>query len=307
MPGIPVSIVAHIRANRVSGSRPTRRTSDEMAALRLQIYQTLSEIQPASVRQTFYALTVRGIIPKTEAAYKRVVVRLLTRMRLAGEIPYGWLTDSSRWMRKPRTYSSLSDMLERTSEFYRRALWDSALANVEIWLEKEALSGVLYDVTSVYDVPLMVTRGYPSLTYLYEAAEALRQQSKPAYLYYFGDFDPSGVDISRHVEERLRQFASDAEINFVRVAVNQDQIASMRLPTRPTKKTDARAKNFAAESVEVDAIDPNTLRSMVQAAIMRHIDAEEIARLEVIEKAERQTLSGLAAAMRRTVKEKSPV
>jgi hypothetical protein len=144
-----------------------------MEALRQQIYHTLSEIQPASVRQAFYALTVRGVVPKTEAAYKHVVVRMLTRMRLSGHIPYGWITDNTRWMRKPRTYSSLPDMLERTSEFYRRALWDSSPVYVEIWLEKEALSGVLYDVTEVYDVPLMVTRGYPSLTYLYEAAEVL--------------------------------------------------------------------------------------------------------------------------------------
>jgi hypothetical protein len=269
-----------------------------MVALREQIYRTLAEIRPASVRQAFYALTVRGVIPKTEAAYKQIVVRLLTRMRLSKEIPFGWLTDSTRWMRKPRTYSSISDMLEHTRDFYRRALWDSSPVYVEIWLEKEALSGVLYDVTGVYDVPLMVTRGYPSVTYLYDAAEVLGAQLKPAYLYYFGDYDPSGVDISRNVEDRLRQFAGDAEIHFVRVAVNEDQISSLRLPTRPTKKTDTRSKNFRGESVEVDAIDPPTLRAMVKEVIMRHIDRDEVARLEVIEKEERETLSALAAAMR---------
>jgi hypothetical protein len=220
---------------------------------------------------------------------------MLTRMRLSGEIPYGWITDNTRWMRKPRTYSSISDMLKRTSEFYRRALWDSSLVYVEIWLEKEALSGVLYDVTDVYDVPLMVTRGYPSLTYLYESAGVLNRLVKPAYLYYFGDYDPSGVDISRNVEERLRQFAGEAEIHFIRVAVNQDQIVSMGLPTRPTKRTDSRSKKFAGESVEVDAIDPNTLRSMVKEVIMRHVDCEEIERMDIIEKAERETLAGLAA------------
>jgi hypothetical protein len=237
-------------------------------------------------------------VSKTEAAYKRIVVRLLTRMRLTGEIPYGWITDNTRWMRKPRTYSSIPDMLERTAEFYRRALWDSAPVYVEIWLEKEALSGVLYDVTEVYDVPLMVTRGYPSLTYLYEASVILNGMAKPVYLYYFGDYDPSGVDISRHIEERLRSFAPNAEIHFIRVAVNQDQIAEMNLPTRPTKPTDSRSKKFADESVEVDAIDPHILRAMVQEVIRRHVDPDELSRLESIEAAERATLAQMAAIIR---------
>ena len=152
------------------------------------------------------------IIAKTEAEYKTTVVRLLKNMRFAGELPFGWIADNTRWMRKPRTYSSAEQALLRTAETYRRALWDSQPVYVEIWLEKDALAGVLYEATQTWDVPLMVTRGYSSVTFLYEAGQTIAAQRKPAYLYYFGDFDPSGLDIARAVESKLRKFAPGAEI-----------------------------------------------------------------------------------------------
>jgi hypothetical protein len=129
---------------------------------------------------------------------------------------------------------------------------------VEVWLEKDALAGVLYEETDRWDVPLMVTRGYASLSYLYHAAMRITESRKPAHLYYFGDFDPSGVDITRAVEEGIRELGPDADIEFERVAVTEDQIQSMRLPTRPTKGSDSRRKNFKGDSVEVDAIHPIT-------------------------------------------------
>src|SRR5690606_16207709 len=141
-----------------------------------------------------------------------------------------------------------------------------------------------------WDVPLMVTRGYPSLSYLYSAAETIADAEKPAYLYYFGDHDPSGVDIPRKVEEDLRTFAPDAEIHFERVAVTRRQIDTLGLPTRPTKKTDSRSKSFEGESVEVDAIPPATLRTMVSECIEQHIDHDRLAAVKRIEALERDTL-----------------
>src|SRR6202023_1926847 len=115
-------------------------------------------------------------------------------------------------MRKPRTYASLRGMLELTKETYRRAVWSNQDAYVEVWLEKDALAGVLYKETAPWDVPLMVTRGYPSVSYLHEAAEIIADQGKPTFIYYFGDHDPSGHDITRVTEAGLREFAPDADI-----------------------------------------------------------------------------------------------
>src|SRR5262249_52347829 len=196
-------------------------------------------------------------------------------------------------MRKPTTYSSLESALRRTAEAYRRSVWDRMPVYVEVWLEKDALAGVLYDVTAGYDVPLMVTRGYPSISYLYEAAMMMHRigMEKEIFIYYFGDRDPSGVDIPRNVEARLRQFTQhEPRIHFEVMAVTEDQVDELKLPTRPTKQTDSRAINFTGASVEVDAIPPETLREMVLDCIEQHIDPSVLRDLEIAERSERDVL-----------------
>jgi hypothetical protein len=169
-------------------------------------------------------------------------------------------------------------------------LWQSQEAYVEIWLEKDALSGVLFQETAKWDVPLMVTRGYPSLTFLHGAAEEIACEEKPAFIYYFGDYDPSGLDITRAVEHGLREFAPEADITFERVAVSREQIERWKLPSRPTKKTDSRAKRFKGESTEVDAIPPARLRELARECIERHVDRETLSRTFLAESVERNTL-----------------
>jgi hypothetical protein len=142
----------------------------------------------------------------------------------------------------------------------------------------------------------MVTRGYPSLTYLHDAAEIITAKRTPAFLYYFGDHDPSGADIPRNVERRLREFAPGATVHFQRVAVTTEQIEDWQLPTRPTKTTDSRSRSFAGESVGVDAIPPARLRALVEDCIFPHLDDAEVQRLEHIEEEERATLRRIAAA-----------
>lgn len=249
-----------------------------------------------TVRQLFYRLVSNGAIDKTEAEYKQTVVRLSGEMRLAGEIPFGWIADNTRWMRKPTTHSSLQDALNDTARTYRRSVWDDQGVYVEVWLEKDALAGVLMDVTSKWDVPLMVTKGFASLSYLHSAAETIEDQGKPTYLYYFGDHDPSGLDIPRQVEQGIRRFAPEADITFERVAVNPDQIEELNLPTRPTKKTDSRSKNFEGESVEVDAIEPARLRLIASECITQHIDPVAYRRMRDVEDAEKATINSIAAA-----------
>jgi hypothetical protein len=269
-----------------------------MEIIRTGLFEILADQHPATVRGTFYQAVSRGLVAKTEAEYKTTVGRLLTEMRRAGRLPYGWLADNTRWMRKPRTYRSLQDMLDLTAQTYRRALWGSQEAYVEVWLEKDALAGVLYEVTQEWDVPLMVTRGYPSVTFVHEAAEEIAHQGKPVFIYYLGDHDPSGVDIPRFVEDELRRLAPVAEIHFQCIAVTVSQMAELDLPTRPTKRTDSRSKSFEGESVEVDAIPAPFLRDLVARHIQSHIDQGALDRLLGIEAAEAATLANIAAGMR---------
>lgn len=274
--------------------RRPRRTKAEVASIREAMYDLLAESHPMSVRQVFYQLVSLGVVPKTEAAYKSTVIRLLTAMRREKEIPYNWLADATRWMRKPESHSSLGAMLELSAELYRRDLWLQQDSYVEVWLEKDALAGVVFQATSKWDVPLMVTRGYPSLSFLSSAAEGM-PEDKPCYLYYFGDHDPSGVDISRKTEATLRELAPEVELHFERVAILPWQIEEWELPTRPTKRTDTRAKRFKGKSVEVDAIQPDTLRDLVNDCIVGHIGQQALEQTLDAERMERETLEKIAA------------
>jgi hypothetical protein len=264
-----------------------------MEKIRRALYEELEKNHPMTVRQTFYRAETSGVIAKTEQEYKSTVCRLLVAMRRSGEISFDWIADNTRWMRKPRTYSSLELALRRTAETYRRSLWDNQDVYVEVWTEKDALAGVLLEETAPYDVPLMVSRGFSSLSYLYEAAETIKAQGKPAHLYYFGDHDPSGVHIDRNIEKQLRLMAPASEIHFERVAVRPEQIEAWRLPTRPTKKSDSRSKTFTGDSVEVDAIHPQQLRQLVRDCIERHIDQHELEVVRVAERSEREIFSKL--------------
>jgi hypothetical protein len=131
---------------------------------------------------------------------------------------------------------------------------------VEIWLEKDALSGVVNQVTDEYDVGLHVARGFASLSFLAESAEDIREIDKPTYIYHLGDHDPSGRNAGEKIEQTLREMAPDADITFERLAVTEEQIAIHDLPLRPTKRSDPRAKKFEAEfglgSVELDPSTP---------------------------------------------------
>ena len=180
-----------------------RRSRTDIERIKEGIFDFSRQMYPVTIRQIFYHLTTIGMVRKTENEYRNTVSRLCGNMREKGELPWEWIADNTRWMRKPRTYNSFEEALSLTVSTYRKNLWLYQDIDVEIWLEKEALSGVIYSITAEWDVPLMVTRGYPSKTFLHNAAENIGH-AKPCQIYYFGDYDPSGLDISRFVEERLR-------------------------------------------------------------------------------------------------------
>jgi hypothetical protein len=274
-----------------------RATKAEVEARREALLDIIGDGKPMTVRQVFYQATVHGLVEKAESGYAKVQTDL-TVMRRTGELPYDWLADNTRWQRKPRTFDSVEEALRQTAAFYRKSLWTDADSYVEIWLEKDALAGVIYPITSMYDVPLMVARGYASLSFLYNAAEYINTLDVPAYIYHLGDFDPSGVNAGEKIEETLHDLAPDAEIYFERIAVTPEQIDEWDLPTRPTKTSDTRAKSFRSNvSVELDAIEPNQLRAIVQEAIEAHLPAAQFEVLKAAEKSEREIIGRLVEGL----------
>jgi hypothetical protein len=276
----------------------TRATKEAVEKRRESLLAIIAEMKPMTVRQVYYQATVRGLVEKTEAGYCKVQTDLVL-LRRDGRLPYDWLADNTRWQRKPHTFSSVEHALRDTARLYRKALWDNASCYVEIWLEKDALAGVIFPITADYDVKLMVARGYASLSFLHSAAEYIGALDVPTYIYHLGDYDPSGVDAGRKIESTLRELAPAAEIHFERIAVTEDQISEWDLPSRPTKSTDTRAKNFGDISVELDAMQPNYLRLLVEGVILRHLPADEFRKLKVAEESERELLTSWAAAMSR--------
>ena len=133
-----------------------RWTGAAISDLRDAIIEIIDEDPPMTVRQVFYQLVTRGAIEKSEKEYQQTVIRLMTDMRLDGMLPFEHVVDESRRVRVTQTFDSVADAIAHTARFYRRSALREADDYLEIWLEKDALAGVLWDVTSDYDVPLMV-------------------------------------------------------------------------------------------------------------------------------------------------------
>jgi hypothetical protein len=188
----------------------------------------------------------------------------------------------------------VDDVLRETADFYRRALWDDQDVHLEIWSEKDAIRSVIYPVTDEFDVALMVARGFASESFLWETAQAIIADRKPAVIYQLGDHDPSGVSAWEHTRRRLAEFAPNVEFEFGRLAITPEQIAEHGLPTRPTKQFDSRAAKFAGESVEVDAMPSTLLRQLVRKAIERWIDPEALRLTKIAEDSEREVLMRIA-------------
>ena len=144
-------------------------------------------------------------------------------------------------------------------------------------------------------MPVMVFRGYSSLSFLHSLAEEMRHDGRPAFVDYFGDWDPSGKDIERAAIKEVREQAADVDIYFERIAVTPQQIAGLRLPTRPPKSTDTGARDFAGGTAEIEAIPPAELRDLVEICIARHIDERSLWLSEDIARLERATLRSVLA------------
>ena len=288
----------HSHTYRACPIKRSRRTRAAIDGIKQAILDVISEDPPMTVRQVFYQLVARGVIEKTEAQYQQTVIRLMTDMRIADELPFEWVIDESRRRRITQTFESISNALEHTTKFYRRSALEAADDYLEIWCEKDALSGLLWEVTSDYDVPLMVSRGMPSLTFLHGTAQEIahaEESGKSTYIYQFGDWDPSGVLIPKSIEARLEQMCEElgCEPPYVeRVALTKAHITKFNLPTRPTKRDGNRhANSFEGESVELDALPPRILREMVREVIERHISPRMLTGIRAAEESERELLT----------------
>jgi len=255
------------------------RRRGEWPAIVERVREILGEYEfPMTLRGIFYRLVSEQLLVNTRSEYSQLSDKL-ARAREQGQIPWDSIVDLTREPIVPSTWADLGEFAETVRGAFRLEVWERQPAYVEIWLEKRALSELFRRVCAPYAVRLMVGVGYSSATFVHDGADHLRRiaAEKPVRIYDFGDFDPGGLDIARDVRERLSRYGAEAE--YQRVALTWAQVEEHKLPPVMTKPTDSRAPAFIAEhgdvAVELDALPPNALEELVQAAILESLDMSQ--------------------------------
>ena len=248
-------------------------------------------------RQLYYQSVVHSLpgIEKDDNGYDKIQRQVLL-LRRQGRLDYGKIADATRWMRKPTSFDGPEEAIQHWSRAYRKDLWADAEEYVEVWIEKDALAGVILPVTAKYDVPLMVARGFASETFCYEAIAQRGGDTRPCHVYYLGDFDRAGRGAARSLEEKLTRFADEhgIDVYFYQEAINEWQINLYDLPTRPHKRN-TRDRNWPHDfACELDAMSPDDMRDLIENAINLHLDQDDFAVMKVAEESERQWLIALA-------------
>lgn len=237
-----------------------------------------------TLRQLYYQFVARGYLPNKLAEYKRLG-NIVNDARLAGLIDWDYLEDRTRNVRFHPSWTTPASIMASAAESFRIDMWKNQDVRIEVWIEKDALVGVIQAVCERNDVAYFSCRGYTSQSEVWGAAQRmLRYIDKGQHLtvIHLGDHDPSGLDMTRDVIERLRLFigydAHTSDVEIRRVALNMDQVEQYNPPPNPAKTTDARFLNYeieyGTESWELDALSPAVIADVIEAEILRHRDED---------------------------------
>ena len=211
-----------------------------------------------TLRQTYYQLVARGYIPNNERSYKNIG-NLINDGRLAGLIDWHSITDRTRNLRKNSHWTTPSSVIESAMYSYMLDKWEGQPNYVEVWVEKDALVDIVGQVCGSIDTPFFSCRGYTSQSEMWAAAQRFIRQNRirdNCFIIHLGDHDPSGIDMTRDIQERLWMFGADVEVK--RVALTMEQVQTYNPPPNPAKITDSRCgkymEEFGDESWELDAL-----------------------------------------------------
>jgi hypothetical protein len=247
-----------------------------------QVNEIIAEYQAQgftlTLRQLYYQLVSRALIPNTLQSYKKLG-DTVNDGRLAGHIDWDAIEDRTRFLRSNSHWSSPRGIVRACASQYAVNLWADQAKYVEVYIEKDALVGVIEGVCEELDVPYFACRGYTSQSEMWRAAQRLIQQEqdgKETIIVHLGDHDPSGIDMSRDIQDRLELFGSSAVV--LRIALTYDQVEEYNPPPNPAKTTDARYRSYALEygdeSWELDALEPRVIVDLIREAVEAQIDQD---------------------------------
>jgi len=325
-PRIPDAARRFIERREQSAPRSEKRRGKaaDTIALGEAAYRVLHDTAWAmTLRQLYYALVSGGQLPKTDAGYTKLK-RVMRDLREDGTVPWDWLVDHTRSVFRARTFDGVEGLLRESADLYRRDLMRQQDVAVQLWAESDSIGSVIAQIADRYTIPTFIGRGYAARGYLWQAAKdavAAKEAGKEVVILHVGDYDPSGEDIFRDVEETLRLYAlaidweqsvvdmrrslerwsstAVAETDWLsvdRLALTPEQIDEYGLPSRPAKRSDPRAASFAGTGVvEVEALPVNVLLAVVEGAITTYIDPRALEVAKVAEQSEREIMQRIAA------------
>jgi len=288
-----------------------------------------------TLRQLYYQFVARGLVPNEQKEYDRLG-DICRDARMAGLMDWDYLIDRTRNLASWKTYRGPQEALTELAKKYHRDLWAPQKKRLEVWIEKDAAIGVVESVCSANSVPYFSCRGYTSMSEMHEAAQRIRwhiEAGEQVTILHIGDHDPSGLDMSRDIEDRLRTFISrdwaglhmgpgnwtrgdlrfsmaahmrekgntsvvEKPWSIKRIALNVDQINQYQPPPNYVKKTDVRWRRYFEEtglevSYELDALEPSVMQELLQDAIDQHRNDDVWAEEEFQMETERKTLTSI--------------
>lgn len=287
-----------------------------------------------TLRQLYYQFVARGLVPNEQCEYDRLG-DICKDARMGGHMDWDHLIDRTRNLASWKTYRGPQEALEELAQKYHRDLWAPQRKRIEVWIEKDAAIGVVEGVCSSNSVPYFSCRGYTSVSEMHEAAQRIRwhiEAGNEVTILHIGDHDPSGLDMSRDIEDRLRMFISRdwaglhmgpgqwtrGEIRrsmlehmsskgnvwattpwqVKRIALTYDQVEQYNPPPNPVKQSDARFQRYVddtglMESWELDALEPTVLQELIQSELDAVRDDDVWGESEFQMEAERAALTGI--------------
>lgn len=253
-----------------------------------------------TLRQVYYRLVAAGIIPNNEKSYKNIG-NMINDARLAGYIDWFAIEDRTRGLVGRIQYENPSDFIQKLVSSYHLNYWEDQENYVEVWVEKDALKSIIGRACYPYDVDYFSCRGYTSQSEMWVAGRRLRGKLQEGFenvvILHFGDHDPSGLDMSRDIKERLEMFGVHS-LEFKRIALNMDQIEQYNPPENPAKLTDSRVykymDEFGSSSWELDALEPQVIIDLIQQNIEYYIDPEILEPIQMQERCDSQLLKEIS-------------
>ena len=234
-----------------------------------------------TLRQLYYQFVARALIQNTERDYKRLG-NIISDARRAGMIDWSSIEDRTRFIRAISSWGDPREILDTAKETYHKDLWKTQDKRFEVWIEKDALIGVIEPVCQELDLPHFSCRGYVSDSEMWRGAMRLMRHvrnGQNVIVLHLGDHDPSGIDMTRDITDRLDLFTFfNGGIEVRRIALTMEQIEEVNPPPNPAKVTDSRYEHYSAEfgeeSWELDALEPSYIADLIQKAVFEERDLD---------------------------------